>query len=154
MGRVWAQPYFHLRLLIFKGIITVFIWQYTRGTKTGELQHPMGLPRWLRWHRICLQCRRPRFDSWVRKIPWRRKWQLAPVFLPGEFHGQRILAGYSPRGSQRVRHDWAIHTHTHTHTHHNMLVVLVQDLGRFPQMLSQLEAYGLQKHLFWQEVID
>ena len=40
------------------------------------------------------------------------------------------------------------HTHTHTHTHHNMLVVLDQDLGRFPQMLSQLEAYGLQKHLF------
>ena len=31
-----------------------------------------GLPWWLRWWRICLQCRRPRFDLWVRKIPWRR----------------------------------------------------------------------------------
>ena len=30
------------------------------------------------------------------KIPWRRKWQLIPVFLPGKFHGQRRLAGYSP----------------------------------------------------------
>ena len=30
------------------------------------------------------------------KIPWRRKWQTAPVFLPGELHGQRSLAGYSP----------------------------------------------------------
>ena len=33
-----------------------------------------------------------------REIPWRRKWQPSPVFLPGEFHGQRSLAGYSPWG--------------------------------------------------------
>ena len=32
-----------------------------------------------------------RFDPWVRKIPWRRKWQLTPSFLPGESHGQRSL---------------------------------------------------------------
>ena len=36
------------------------------------------------------------FDSWVRKIPWRRKWQPSPVFLHGKFHGQRSLEGYSP----------------------------------------------------------
>ena len=36
-----------------------------------------------------------RFDPWVRKIPWRREWQPTPVFLPGESHGQRSLAGYS-----------------------------------------------------------
>ena len=36
------------------------------------------------------------FDLWVRKIPWRRAWQPTPVFLPGESHGQRSLAGYSP----------------------------------------------------------
>ena len=34
-------------------------------------------------------CRRPRSDSWVGKIPWGRKWQPTPVFLPGESHGQR-----------------------------------------------------------------
>ena len=34
--------------------------------------------------------------SWVRKIPWRRGWQLTPVFLPGKSHGERSLAGYSP----------------------------------------------------------
>ena len=45
-----------------------------------------------------MACRGPRFDPWVRKIPWRRKWQPTPVFLPGEFHGQRSLAGYGPRG--------------------------------------------------------
>ena len=46
---------------------------------------------------------RPRFDPWVRKIPWRRKWQPTLVFLPGKSHGQRSLVGYSPGGwSQRV----------------------------------------------------
>ena len=36
------------------------------------------------------------FDPWVGKIPWRRSWQATPVILPGESHGQRSLAGYSP----------------------------------------------------------
>ena len=45
------------------------------------------------------------FDPWVEKIPWTRKWQPTPVFLPGKFHGQRSLAGYGPWGSQRVGHD-------------------------------------------------
>ena len=36
------------------------------------------------------------FDPWVKKIPWRKKWQSIPIFLPGEFHGKRSLAGYSP----------------------------------------------------------
>ena len=36
------------------------------------------------------------FDLWVRKTPWRRKWQPTPIFLPGKSHGQRNLAGYSP----------------------------------------------------------
>ena len=37
--------------------------------------------------------------SWVRKIPW--AWQPTPVFLPGESHGQRSLAGYSPNGGYK-----------------------------------------------------
>ena len=43
----------------------------------------------------CRKCKRHGFNPWVGKIPWRRKWQPAPVFLPGELHGQRCLAGYS-----------------------------------------------------------
>ena len=54
--------------------------------------------------RICLQCRRSRFD------PWKREWLPNPVFLPGKFHGLRSLAGYSPMGSQRAEHDWEIFT--------------------------------------------
>ena len=57
-----------------------------------------GLSWWLRRKRICFQCGRPRFDPWVRKIPWRRKWLPTPVFLPGKFHRQRSLVGYSPWG--------------------------------------------------------
>ena len=40
--------------------------------------------------------KRLRFNPWVGKIPWRRKWQPTPVFLTGESHGQRSLEGYSP----------------------------------------------------------
>ena len=40
----------------------------------------------------------PRFNPWVRSIPWKREWQPTPVILPGEFHGQRSLAGYSQWG--------------------------------------------------------
>ena len=49
--------------------------------------------------------KRHEFNPWVRKIPWRRKWQPAPVLLLGKPHGQRSLAGYSPQGL-RVRRDW------------------------------------------------
>jgi len=38
------------------------------------------------------------FNPWVRRIPWRRTYQPTPIFLPGEFHGQRSLVGYSPWG--------------------------------------------------------
>ena len=55
----------------------------------------------------CSRCRRRGFEPWSGKIPWRRKWQLTPVFLPEKSHGQRSLADYSPWGSQRVRHDLA-----------------------------------------------
>ena len=49
--------------------------------------------------------KRFRFDPLLGKIPCRRERQLAPVFLPGEFHRERSLVDYSPRGSQRVTHD-------------------------------------------------
>ena len=49
---------------------------------------------------IPCQCR-------VRKIPWWRKWQPTPVFLPGKSHGQRNLAVYSPSGHKRVVHNLA-----------------------------------------------
>ena len=46
--------------------------------------------------------RRCRFNPWIGKIPWRRKWQPNPVFLPRKFHWQRSLAGYSPQGCKEL----------------------------------------------------
>ena len=49
---------------------------------------------------------KPRFNPWVGKIPWRRKWQPIPVFSPGKSHGRRSLVGYSQStGLQRVGHN-------------------------------------------------
>ena len=68
------------------------------------------------------QCRRHKkcgFSLWMVKIPW----QPTLVFFPREFHGQISLEGYSPKGLQRVRHDWSdlAYTHTHRHTHTDCL---------------------------------
>ena len=51
----------------------------------------LGLPKWLSGNGYACQCRRIGFDPWVRKIPWRRKWQSTPIFLPRKSHGQRSL---------------------------------------------------------------
>ena len=108
-----------------------------------------GLPRQHSGREFACQCRwhkRGGFNPWVRKIPWRRKWQPTPVFLPGESHGQMSLEGYCPWGCKEsditeqrtpmlvVFHasfssfqypvTWSSplslsfsHTHTNTHTH-------------------------------------
>ena len=101
------------------------IWEQRRSTERDRyvlrvgstccFQHGLleeGFPWWLRKQRICLQCRSPGFDPWVRRILWRREGQRTPVFLPGEIHGQRSLVG--SLGSQRVGHDWATKTSTFT----------------------------------------
>ena len=64
------------------------------------------------------QCKRHRFDPLVGKIPRRRAWQPTPVFLPGEFHGQRSLVGYGPQGCKEsnARTQVQVYFNTHTHT--------------------------------------
>ena len=55
----------------------------------------------MQWYRTCRQCRRYKrlgFYPWVRKIPWRRKWQPTPAFLPGSSYRQRSLVGYRSWG--------------------------------------------------------
>ena len=56
------------------------------------------LPRWFSGEESDLQGRRFRLDPYVGKVPWRRKWQPTPVFLPGKCHGLRNLAGYKREG--------------------------------------------------------
>ena len=84
-------------LLKFFSLLRLAHSSYSQNTFRITYQ-PLEEPWWSDSKRICLQCRRRRFDTWAGKIPWRRKWQLTPVFLLGESHGQRRLVGYSPWG--------------------------------------------------------
>ena len=71
----------------------------------------LGLPSWLIGKECACQYRKSQrygFDSWVGKITLSRKWKPASVFLPGKFHGQRNLEGYSPWGHK----DSAMTEHT------------------------------------------
>ena len=76
-----------------------------------------GLSWWLsnkkKKKKVCLQCGRCEFNPWVRKIPWRRKWQPTPEFFPAKFHGQRRLMGYIVHGVALIctyLSDWAFIT--------------------------------------------
>ena len=78
------------------------------------------LPRWHSGKEPTCQCRRHRrcrFNPWDGKITWSRKWQLAPVFLPGKFHGQRTLAGYSPWSCEELDTTEWPNTHVSVCTH-------------------------------------
>ena len=78
----------------------------------------MGLPGWCSGNEPICQCRRCKrqvFNRWVRKIPWNKKWLPTPVFLPGKFHGQRNLVGYSPWSSKESDTTECVRAHTHTH---------------------------------------
>ena len=81
----------------------------------GQAMTLMGLPRWLTGKESICQCKRCRFDPWVGKILWRRKWQPTPGFLPGKSHGQTSLADYSPWGCKES--DTTEHTHSDTNVY-------------------------------------
>ena len=77
-------------------------WGFPGGTRGKESAHQC------RTHKRC------QFDPWVEKIPWRRKRQLTPIFLPGESHGQKSLSGYSPWGHKELdttEATWHAHTY-------------------------------------------
>ena len=92
----------------FETSVCRFLWQVSgaAGGSNKLLCNTPGVGLLMtQWQRICLQCRRCRtcrFNPWVGKIPWSRKWQSPLIFLPGKFHGQGSLAGYSPQGLQRI----------------------------------------------------
>ena len=67
---------------------------------------------------FCLQWGRPRFEPWVGKTPWQRKWQSTPVLLPGKSHGQRSLVCYSPWGGKEVGTTERLHSITSIITPH------------------------------------
>ena len=85
-----------------------------------------GLPRWVIGRESTCHCwnhMRHGFNPWIRKIPWRTEWQPAPVFWPGEYHGQRSLVGYSAWCHKSIPHNWA-HIKTHRAVHQGELILL------------------------------
>ena len=85
------------------------------------------------------RCKKGGFNPWVGKISWGRNWHSTPVFLPGKFHGQGSLVGYSPWGHKGA--DTAEWLSAHTQSNH-MAQLRTNGLGdRFP------ECWGLLRHL-------
>ena len=87
----------------------------TKKSVNNKRRHREGLPWWSGGKDSACQCRRHkrcRFNPWVRKIPWSRKWQPSPVSLPGKSHGQRSLVGYSPWSHKEL--DMTEHMHKET----------------------------------------
>ena len=105
---------------------------------------PFGKPLYSIWVaslvaqlvKICLQCRRPGFDPWVGKIPWRRKWQPTPAFLLGKSHGQRSLVGCSPWG------------HKESGTTERLTLTLIQYISW--KYTDKLKIQTLKQPLKWQ----
>ena len=90
--------------------------------------------------------KRSGFNPWVGKIPWRRAWQPTPEFLPGKFHGQRSLAGYSPLGCKELDTTEATkHACTRHSTGLSIPGSLSQRRGNFPP--KSLVLVILQLHL-------
>ena len=68
--------------------------QKVKVASTFSYDKPLsGRPKCIGHYRICLQCRRPEFDPWVGKIPWKRERLPTPVFLPGESQGWGSVVG-------------------------------------------------------------
>ena len=121
------EMYFRTKTCPWRLIAALFIiaqtWKQSRCPSVGGWINKAWyiltwLPRWLSCKESTCQCSRHRrydFDPWVGKIPWRRKWQPTPVFLPGTFHGQKSLVGYSPWGHKES--DTTDHMYTYTQTH-------------------------------------
>ena len=87
-------------------IIKVFLLQNSDLRIINTVGKETGLPWWLSGKELTYQDRRCQFDPWVGKVPWRRKWQPTPVFLPGKPH-HRGAWWATVHGSQRVRQDLA-----------------------------------------------
>ena len=95
-----------LALCLCHILVVLIIFHTLHQQKDSSMKSRMtGFPAGTSGKEPACQCRRhkrPRFNTWVRKIPWRRAWQPTPVFLPGESHGERSLLGYGPWGRKEL----------------------------------------------------
>ena len=105
---IFPFPYFSVRLspqTCISSSVRCSPTSPTRSELTVPLLNSRGFPGGASGKEPACQCRRRKsrgFDLWLRKIPWRRKWQPIPAFWPGESHGQMRLVGYSPWGCKEL----------------------------------------------------
>ena len=93
--------------ILCENIIEVFFCGVRRtATEKIKQKNQLGLPRWLSRKQSACQYKRRRFNPWIRKILWRRKWQPTPVFFPGKSQGQRNLVGYSHKRDRLDTIEW------------------------------------------------
>ena len=98
-----------------------------------------------------------RFDPWVGKILWRRKWQPTPIFLSGEPHGQRSLVGYSLQGCKEMDTTEVAKQHVHCSSPHAvsgdcLLVLFILQLIPLGNILctdSLIKVYSQHLHTSW-----
>ena len=123
----------------WRSLLSYSPWSHRESDMTERLAYTLvnGLTQLTQRKRIHLHCSRCRFNPWVEKIPWRRAWQPAPVFLPGKSHGQRSLAGYSPWGRKGVGYDlvtkqqhWLMVTQAIIRNKIIIIHVLIKDIQR------------------------
>ena len=104
---------------IWKQLVSVNRWM----DKDVRFIYTYGVPR---DKESTCQCRKWGFNSWVGKIPWSRKWQPTPVFLPGEPPWTEEPGRLQPMGSQIVEHDWVTenaHTYKYTYIHIHIYIM-------------------------------
>ena len=126
----WTQRYRHERYILFCISILVIQWGGFPGGTSGK--------------ESASQCRRHKrcgFDLWVRKIPWRKKRQHAPVFLPGRFHGQRILVSDIAHGVSESRNT------TETDYHHHESNEIFEEMGA--QCMCSVCHFKLENICIW-----
>ena len=120
------QPFWHQGLVSWK---TIFPQPGVGRGWFGDDSCALGLPWGPRQESICLQGKRPGLDPWVRKILYRRKWQLTPVLLPGKSYGWRSLVSYSPWSRKELdTTEWFYFPHVHLSCTLLLLILLLHQL--------------------------
>ena len=105
----------------------------------------MGYSWWLNCRESTSNGRRCGFHPWVGNIPWRRKWQPTPIFLPGKSHGQRSLVGYSYK---RVGHELGLNHHHHTYLiYYYNVVCYIINISWLDKTVRQCHHWITKSHL-------